>query len=116
MDLGAFLDRYTEDVYHSADPEAARRYIADPCYRHEQGELVVLPLEENIDRIRSFIESAPGARFTNRVVVAGDEGLITSCFEVVIGEEILSGIEVFRVVDGLITETWNASIQPGAWG
>lgn len=28
----------------------------------------------------------------------------------------LSGIEIFRVVDGKITETWNSSIQAGAWG
>lgn len=116
MDLGHFLDRYTDDVYHSADPEAARRYIADPCYRHEHGDLVVLPLDENIERIRSFIDSAPGARFTNRLVVAGDGGLVKSCFEVAIGDQVLSGIEVFRVVDGRITETWNATIQPGAWG
>jgi predicted SnoaL-like aldol condensation-catalyzing enzyme len=43
-----------------------------------------------------------------------------SCFDITIGDgpeaRVVSGIEVFRIVDGLITETWNSSVQPGAWG
>ena len=116
MDLADFLHRYTDDVYHATDPEAAVRYIADPCLRHEHGELVTMSLADNLDRIRAFLATAPGVRITNRLLVVGSDGLVSSCFEITIGDQTVSGIEVFRVVDGLITETWNSTVQAGAWG
>jgi predicted SnoaL-like aldol condensation-catalyzing enzyme len=119
MDLIDFLQRYTDEVYLARDPDAAARFIADPCLRHEQGHLVTMSLADNIARIRGFLDSAPDIAFANRVVVADDERLV-SCYDITIGTgdtaQVVSGIEVFRVVDGLITETWNTAAQPGAWG
>jgi hypothetical protein len=119
VDLVDFLQRYTEDVYLARDPEAAARYIADPCLRHEHGHLVTMPLADNIERIRGFLASSPHLAFDNRVVVTDDQHVV-SCFDITIGDgteaRVVSGIEVFRIVDGLITETWNSSVQPGAWG
>lgn len=119
MDLADFLQRYTDDVYTARDPEAAARYIADPCLRHEHGHLVTMSLAENVARVRAFLDSAPAATFTTRVVVQDGE-FVTGCYDVTIGEgpdaQVLSGIEVFRVVDGKIAETWNSTVQPGAWG
>jgi hypothetical protein len=119
MDLTDFLQRYTDEVYLARDPDAAARFIADPCLRHEQGHLVTMSLADNIARIRGFLDSAPDIAFANRVVVADDVQLV-SCYDITIGTgdtaQVVSGIEVFRVVDGLITETWNTAAQPGPWG
>ena len=123
MDLNDFLQRYTEEVYLARDPEAAARFIADPCLRHEPGELVVMSLADNIARIRGFLESAPELAFSNAVVVEQGEFLV-SCYNIRIGAgdddsegtTVISGVEMFRVVDGKITETWNSPAQAGAWG
>ena len=62
MDLRDFLNRYTDDVYHARRAEAARRFIADPCLRHESGELLSLSLEDNVKRISSFLAQYPAAQ------------------------------------------------------
>ena len=111
-----FLQTYTDDVYHSRDPEAPARYIADPCLRHEAGKLLTMSIIDNQARITSFLTRFPTARFRNKVTVSGGEN-ITSCYEAELGDgQVISGIEVFRIVDGRITETWNAHPVPGAWG
>ena len=115
MELIEFLHRYTNEVYAARDPEAAARFIADPCLRHEHGHLEVMSLADNIARIRRFLLSADNISVTNSRIVADAEHVV-SCYEITIGDELLSGIEVFRVVDAKITETWNSSAQPGAWG
>jgi predicted SnoaL-like aldol condensation-catalyzing enzyme len=115
VDLIEFLNRYTADVYTARDPDAARRYIADACLRHEHGELVTMSIEDNITRIRAFLDHNPEIAFANRVAFA-DEHHVASCFDITIGSTTVSGVEVFRIVDGLITETWNSTVQPGAWG
>ena len=63
MDLQRFIQEYTDDVYHAANPEAAGRYIADPCIRHEHGHRVVLTLAENKARIAGFLAQCPNPRF-----------------------------------------------------
>ena len=115
IDLIDFLHRYTNDVYAARDPEAAVRFIADPCLRHEHGHLDVMSLADNVARIGRFLRSAEDISITNSRIVADAEHVV-SCYEITIGSDLLSGIEVFRVVDGKITETWNSSAQPGAWG
>lgn len=115
MDLTEFLDRYTAEVYLARDPEAAGRFIADPCLRHEHGELQVMSLADNQARIAAFLAHAPEFDVVNRLVTSDGEHAV-SCFDLTVGGEVRSGIEVFRVADGKIVETWNTAIQPGAWG
>lgn len=111
-----FLDRYTNEVYLARNPEAARQFIADPCLRHEHGELVTMSIEENIERIASFLAQFPKIDFANRHVVADAENVV-SCFDLTLGEgTVVSAVEVFKIVDGKITETWNTKPAPGAWG
>jgi hypothetical protein len=111
-----FLQSYTDDVYHQRDPSAPARYIADPCLRHEAGELITMSLAHNEARIAAFLAKHAVVRFRNRLVTTEGE-YITSCYEGDLGNgNVMSGIEVFRVVDGKITETWNASPASGAWG
>lgn len=119
MSLTDFLQRYTDDVYMARNPEAARDYIADPCLRHEHGHLVTMSIEENVARVRDFLARASTMQFDN-VVLVDDGAHVASAYNITFGNgddvQTVSGIEVFRVVNGKITETWNSSIQPDAWG
>lgn len=116
MDLVDFLNRYTSEVYDARDAEAARRFIADPCIRHESGERIVMSIEENVARIASFLAEYPNATFANAKVVADGENVVT-CYNLDFGNgTVVSAIEVFRIVDGKITETWNTHPATGAWG
>ncbi len=111
-----FLQAYTDEVYHARDPEAPARYIADPCLRHEAGELITMSIGENQERIGGFLAKYATAVFTNKVTVSAGE-YVTSCYEADLGAgQVISGIEVFRIVNGKITETWNAHPVQGAWG
>jgi predicted SnoaL-like aldol condensation-catalyzing enzyme len=119
MDLHAFIQEYTDDVYHRHDPEAAARFIADPCLRHEHGHRVVMSLDENKARISSFLDQAGDVRFEYAATVAEGE-LYAAAYEVSFelnGKETTrSGIEIFRVRDGKIVETWNSAAGEGPWG
>jgi predicted SnoaL-like aldol condensation-catalyzing enzyme len=119
VNLGKFLDDYIEAIYHAGDPDAAERFIADPCIRHEHGHQVVLSLAENKQRIADFLAQTSGAVFGNRVVLSEGEFLATA-YEFSFGEgdaqKTLSGMEIFRIEDGKITETWNATGGEGPWG
>jgi predicted SnoaL-like aldol condensation-catalyzing enzyme len=111
-----FIQRYTNDVYHARDPEAPARFIADPCLRHEAGELVTLSLADNKIRIAEFLDKQPGATFVLKLVAGAGE-YVTACYEAHLGgDQTISGIEVFRVVEDKIVETWNSVPVAGAWG
>ncbi len=60
-------------------------------------------------------------RFDLKLVVAGDDGEhVTIVYESPMKlkdgtETTISSIEVFRVVDGRITEVWNCGYKQGVW-
>jgi len=119
VDLHRFIQEYTDAVYHARNPEAAGRYIADPCIRHEHGHRVVMPLAENKARIAGFLAQATDVRFENAAALAeGDLYAAAYQFSFVAGGEpkTLSGIEIFKVRDGKIVETWNSAAGEGPWG
>ena len=119
MDLHAFIKEYTDAVYHARDAEAASRYIADPCIRHEHGHRVVMSLEENKRRIGGFLAEATDVRF-DYAISAAEGDLYATAYEfsfVVDGRRHeRSGIEIFRVREGKIVETWNSAAGEGLWG
>lgn len=118
MDLHAFIQEYTDAVYHERNSEAAGRYIADPCIRHEHGHQVVMTLAENQARIAGFLAQATDVRFENAAALAeGDLYASAYQFSFVAGgtEHTRSGIEIFKVRDGKIVETWNSAAGEGPW-
>lgn len=119
MDLHAFIQAYTDAVYHAGDPEAAGRFIADPCIRHEHGHQVVMSLADNKARIAGFLAQAQNVRFEFAAALAEGE-LYASAYQFSFaaeGEEsTMSAIEIFRVRDGKIVETWNSAAGAGPWG
>ena len=116
MDLVGFLDDYINKIYVARDAEAARQFIADPCLRHEHGELVTMSMDQNIARITAFLHKYPCITFVNRCVVANGDHVVT-CFDATLeNDSVISGVEVFKVVDGKVTEMWNSLPGSGAWG
>ena len=119
VDLHAFIQEYTEAVYHARNPAAAARFIADPCIRHEHGHRVVMSLADNIARIADFLEHASNVRFEYAATLAEGE-LYSAAYQFTFDsegkEQTLSGMEIFRVQDGKITETWNSAAGAGPWG
>lgn len=115
------IERWTE-IWNSGAVEHVAELVADPCIRHSPGHVVAMSLNENIERIRaSRRDRWPGVRFENEVLVADGE-YVTSCYTMRwddssssdAGGE-MAGIEVFRVIDGRIVETWTTSPDPGVW-
>ncbi len=119
MDHAQFLQDYTDAVYHAGNAEAAERFIADPCIRHEHDRRVVISLADNKARIAGFLAQAQNPVFSNRVVLAEGE-FLASAYEFSFGPQeartTMSGIEIFRIQGGKITETWNAAAGEGPWG
>jgi hypothetical protein len=75
-----------------------------------------MSMEQNIARINEFLNKYAGVTFVNRCVVANDDHVVT-CFDATLENgSVISGIEVFKVVDGKVTETWNGLTGSGAWG
>ncbi len=109
------IARYLEEVYTGRDPEAARRYLADPCVRHGHGVVLTLSLDDNVARIRQFHEEHPDFVCTASRIFAGPEHTVL-CYDLDLGDgNLLSAVEVFRIVDGTVTENWNTVPTSGAW-
>jgi predicted SnoaL-like aldol condensation-catalyzing enzyme len=119
VDLHAFIQQYTDAVYHGRDPDALARFVADPCIRHEHGHRVIMSLEQNKARVSGFLATASDIRFENASALAEGD-LYAAAYQFTFrqggNEQTLSGIEIFKIVDGKITETWNSAAGQGPWG
>jgi predicted SnoaL-like aldol condensation-catalyzing enzyme len=111
--LTELMDRYV-DVYHQRDEAGFRAIVADGCIRHDPGSTRVVPIEDNVARFWAFHEQFPNARFTNAVVFEQAD-VVTVGYTIEQGDTVASGIEIFRFVDGVVVEVWNAPVGPGAW-
>jgi len=120
VDLHAFIQEYTDRVYHDRNPDAVGRFVADPCIRHEHGHQVVMTLAENRARVAGFLAQATDVRFENAAALAEGD-LYASAYQFTFNagdgeQQSFSGIEIFRVRDGKIVETWNSTAGEGPWG
>jgi len=122
------IERWTE-VWNLGRLEWISELVADPCVRHHPGRVETVTTAENVERVRSGRQQFPGVAFEN-VVLAADGGYVTSVYTMRwdaassgdtprppgdAGRQEAAGIEVFRIVDGCITETWNVEPGPGPW-
>ena len=77
--------------------------------------------EEAVHRIVDMWEVSDELRFDLNLVVAGDDGehvaiVYESPIKLKDGTETTIGsMEIFRVIDGRITEVWNCGYQQGVW-
>jgi predicted SnoaL-like aldol condensation-catalyzing enzyme len=114
------IERWTE-VWNEGRLEWIGELVADPCLRHHPGKLDTLTTAQNVDRVRAGRERFGRVSFENVVLVAAGE-YVTSCYTMRFDDpdnpgvrRESAGIEVFRVVGGRITETWNTDPGAGPW-
>ncbi len=95
--------------------------FADNVIRHEVGELHTLTREQAVNRVKDTWNALGKLRFDLNIVIAGDDGEhVAIVYDSAITtkddtDTNIAGIEVFRVVDGRITEVWNCGYQQGVW-
>jgi predicted SnoaL-like aldol condensation-catalyzing enzyme len=115
------VELYNLVVWNDCDLALAEELFADNVIRHEVGEAHTLTREQAVNRVKDIWEMFDKLRFDLNIVIAGDDGehvaivydsTMTTNDET---ETKVASIEVFRVVDGKITEVWNCGYKQGVW-
>jgi predicted SnoaL-like aldol condensation-catalyzing enzyme len=115
------VELYNLVVWNERDFALAEELTGDTVVRHEVGEANTLTREEAVQRIVDMWEVSTELRFDLNLVVAGDDGehvaiVYESPIRLKDGTETTIGsMEIFRVIDGRITEVWNCGYQQGVW-
>jgi predicted SnoaL-like aldol condensation-catalyzing enzyme len=115
------VELYNLVVWNERDFALAEELMGDTVIRHEVGEALTLTHRQAVQRIVDHWEMFDKVRFDLNVVVAGDDGehvaiVYGSSMELKDGAEVdIGSLEIFRVVDGRITEVWNCGHGQGVW-
>jgi predicted SnoaL-like aldol condensation-catalyzing enzyme len=115
------VELYNLVVWNERDFALAEELMGDTVTRHEVGEAMVLTHDQAVARIVDHWDMFETIRFDLDLVVAGDDGehvtiVYQSAMKLKDGTETTVGsIEIFRVVDGRITEVWNCGYKQGVW-
>jgi predicted SnoaL-like aldol condensation-catalyzing enzyme len=115
------VELYNLVVWNKRDFELAEELIGDTITRHEVGDATLLTHEEAVNRIIDHWAMFEAIRFDLDLVVAGDDGehvaiVYQSPMTLKDGTNIEVGsMEIFRVVEGKITEVWNCGYKQGVW-
>lgn len=115
------VEQYNLVVWNRRDFDLADELLGDTVIRHEVGESTTLTHEQAVARVVAHWEMFESIRFDLNLVVAGDDGehvavVYQSPMTLKDGTETTIGsMEIFRVVDGRITEVWNCGYKQGVW-
>ncbi|WP_029113540.1 nuclear transport factor 2 family protein [Mycobacterium sp. URHB0044] len=115
------VELYNLVVWNERDFDLAEELMGDTVIRHDVGESTVLTHEEAVQRIVHHWDLFETIRFGLNLVVAGDDGVhvaivYQSPMTMKDGSDLtISSMELFRVVDGRITEVWNCGYKQGVW-
>lgn len=115
------VELYNFVVWNERDFALAEELMGDSVIRHDVGEAHTLTHEEAVKRIVDTWGMFNKLRFDLNLVVASDDGeFVTIVYESPMtlkdGSELtISSMEIFRVVDGRITEVWNCGYKQGVW-
>ena len=115
------VELYNLVVWNECDLALAEELFADTVIRHEVGEAHTLTREQAVNRVKDIWEIFDKLRFDLNIVIAGDDGehvaiVYDSTMTTKDGTETnVASIEMFRVVDGKITEVWNCGYKQGVW-
>ena len=109
------VNAYNLELWNHMRPELIEELCADPLVRHYIGKRVELSHEEQIERVEALRER--GLTF-ERVLQFSEGEFVTWVWNCTNEQdsEIFSGIEIFRVADGRITEVWNSPYGDELWG
>src|ERR1700761_2027822 len=115
------VELYNLVVWNKRDFALAEELIGDTVTRHEVGDATVLTHQQAVERIVDHCAMFEAIRFDLRLVVAGDDGehvaiVYQSPMTLKDGANVdIGSMEIFRVVDGRITEVWNCGYKQGVW-
>ena len=115
------VELYNLVVWNQRDFALAEELMGDTVIRHEVGEALTLTRRQAVQRIVEHWEMFDELCFDLNVVVAGDDGehvaiVYQSTMTAKDGSRIdIGSLEIFRVVDGRITEVWNCGHRQGVW-
>lgn len=115
------VEQYNLVVWNQRNFALAEELVGDTVIRHGVGESTTLTHEQAVARIVDHWGMFETIRFDLNLVVAGDDGehvaiVYQSPMTLKDGTETTVGsMEIFRVVDGRITEVWNCGYKQGVW-
>jgi predicted SnoaL-like aldol condensation-catalyzing enzyme len=115
------VEQYNLVVWNERDLALADELFGDTVIRHEVGEAHTLTREQAVKRVADTWALFDKMHFDLNIVIAGDDGehvaiAYDSTMTTLDGTMIqVASIEVFRVVDGKITEVWNCGYKQGVW-
>lgn len=115
------VEQYNLVVWNERNFALAEELLGDTVIRHGVGEMTTLTHDEAVARVADHWEMFETIRFDLNLVVAGDDGehvavVYQSPMKLKDGTETTIGsMEIFRVVDGKITEVWNCGYKQGVW-
>jgi len=119
------VELYNLVVWNERNIDLAEELLADTVIRHEVGEARTLTHAQAVRRVADMWRLVDSLHFDLNIVVTGDDGehvaivydstITTSDGEQSNTETRIASIEVFRVVDGKITEVWNCGHKQGVW-
>jgi len=115
------VELYNLVVWNERDIELAEELFGDNVIRHEVGEANTLTHAQAVQRVADMWQLFDSLRFDLNIVVDGDDGehvaiVYDSSMTTKDGTETnVASMEVFRVVDGKITEVWNCGYKQGVW-
>jgi predicted SnoaL-like aldol condensation-catalyzing enzyme len=115
------VELYNLVVWNERNLALAEELLDETVIRHEVGQATVLTHAQAVARIVDHWEMFETIRFDLDVVVAGDDGehvaiVYQSPMTLKDGTETTIGsMEIFRVVDGRITEVCNCGCKQGDW-
>jgi len=115
------VELYNLVVWNERDFALAEELMGDTVVRHEVGQAQILSHEQAVQRIVDHWDMFETVRFDLNLVVAGDDGehvaiVYQSPMELKDGTKTdVGSMEIFRVIDGRITEVWNCGYKQGIW-
>ena len=115
------VELYNLVAWNKRDFALAEELLGDTVTRHDVGRLRCSPMARRSQRVVDHWEMFETIRFDLNLVVAGDDGehvavVYQSPMTLKDGTEMSIGsMEIFRVVDGRITEVWNCGYKQGVW-
>ncbi|MGV0067352.1 nuclear transport factor 2 family protein [Mycobacterium colombiense] len=115
------VELYNLVVWNERNIDLADELLGDTVIRHEVGGVRTLTHAEAVQRVVDMWDLAESLHFDLNVVIEGDDGEhVAIVYDSTItskdgAETNIASIEVFRVVDGKITEVWNGGYQQGVW-
>ena len=115
------VELYNLVVWNEYNIDMAEELFADTVIRHEVGEAHTLTHAQAVQRVADVWQLFDSLHFDLNIVIAGDDGehvaiVYDSTMTTKDGTETnVASIEVFRVVDGKITEVWNCGYKQGVW-